>query len=78
MYKLIYRIWLSQILQKVHCEWGEWVAGECSSTCGEGLRTDTRAQVVSAKNGGIECEGEASVTEICHAGDCPPRKLYFL
>ena len=39
------------------------------------MRTDVREQVVSAKNGGIECEGEASITEICHAGvDCPPRK----
>ena len=64
-----------KLLSKVHCEWGEWVVGECSTTCGEGMRTDVREQVVSAKNGGIECEGEASITEICHAGvDCPPRK----
>jgi len=57
----------------VHCEWGEWAVGECSTTCGEGMRTDVREQVVSAKNGGIECDGEASITEICHAGvDCPP------
>ena len=42
------------------------------------MRTDVRQQVVSAKNGGIECEGEASITEICHAGvDCPPRKSSF-
>ena len=65
--------------KKVHCEWGEWVVGECSTTCGEGMRTDVREQVVSAKNGGIECEGEASITEICHAGvDCPPRKIFFI
>ena len=63
--------------QAVHCEWGEWVVGECSATCGEGLRTDVREQVVSAKNGGIECAGEASITERCHAGDCPPRKKYI-
>ena len=43
------------------------------------MRTDVREQVVSAKNGGIECEGEASITEICHAGvDCPPRKSWFI
>jgi len=56
----------------VHCEWGEWVVGECSSTCGDGVRVDTREKTIDARHGGEECTGEASITEHCHAGECPP------
>merc|ERR1712133_90813 len=76
--------WNSDCLPGLICEWDWWWGTDyCEAgpdtvnfewgPCGEGMRTDVREQVVSAKNGGIECEGEASITEICHAGvDCPP------
>lgn len=56
----------------VHCEWGEPVIGECSVTCGEGMRIDTRVKLIEADFGGDDCNGEAFVQEYCHAGDCPP------
>ena len=55
----------------VHCEWGEPVIGECSVTCGEGMRIDTRVKLIEADFGGDDCDGEAFVQEYCHAGDCP-------
>ena len=55
----------------VHCVWNDWVIGDCSVTCGEGVRTNTRTQKEAAQFGGDECEGLASSTESCYDQDCP-------
>ena len=56
---------------KVHCEWNDWIIGDCSETCGGGSRTNTRTQKVSAEHGGDECNGPTSVDESCNVQECP-------
>ena len=55
----------------VDCEWGEWSIGECSKTCGTGMRENVREQKVIAEFGGKECSGPESVTEACNVLECP-------
>ena len=55
----------------VHCEWDDWVIGECNKECGGGMRTNTRTEKVSAEHGGEECPGPASVDESCNVHECP-------
>ena len=55
----------------VHCEWNAWVQGECSQTCGGGVRTNTRTENVEAKHGGEECSGPSSLEESCNTQECP-------
>jgi len=54
----------------VDCVWSDWTIGECSQTCGEGKRTNTRTKVL-AQFGGKECEGEGSAVEDCNLPECP-------
>jgi len=54
----------------VDCVWSEWTIGECSQTCGEGKRNNTRTKVL-AQFGGKECEGEGSAVEDCDLPECP-------
>ena len=54
----------------VHCEWGEWIIGECSEECGEGTRTNTRTLKVPSDYGGKECDGPSSFEETCTLHDC--------
>ena len=61
----------SLVLDAVHCEWNDWVIGDCSVTCGEGIRTNTRTQKEAAQFGGDGCEGLTSSTESCYDQDCP-------
>ena len=61
----------SLVHDAVHCVWNDWVIGDCSVTCGEGVRTNTRTQKEAAQFGGDECEGLASSTESCYDQDCP-------
>lgn len=56
---------------KVHCEWSEWGIGECSVTCGDGSRTNTRKEQTKAKNGGDTCDGDTSKVEPCKDEECP-------
>ena len=56
----------------VGCEWGQWVTGECSATCGEGIQTSTRTILRPAQYGGKACEGETSMEETCSNEECPP------
>ena len=60
---------------KVDCAWDEWLVGECSTSCGEGIRSNSRVKLVEEEFGGF-CDGSASITEPCYPGDCPPRKAY--
>ena len=59
----------------MHCEWDEWVIGECSLTCGGGTRTNTRSEKVEAKHEGEACTGPASITESCNVELCPGNNL---
>ena len=54
----------------VHCEWGEWIIGECSEECGEGTRTNTRTLKVPSDDGGKKCDGPSSFVETCTLQDC--------
>ena len=54
----------------IHCEWDEWVHGECSKTCGTGTRTNTRVKLVEEANGG-SCTGQISEIEECSTNPCP-------
>lgn len=48
-------------------EWSEW--GNCSKSCGEGVRKATRT-CTEAKNGGVECVGETVKEEPCNTDPC--------
>merc|ERR1712080_701981 len=54
----------------IHCEWGEWVAGECSHECGEGTQINTREKLVQEANGGT-CTGKPNETVPCKLKECP-------
>ena len=58
---------------KVNCEWGDWIIGDCSQTCGGGNRTDVRTEKNSATHGGEQCTGPTSITESCNVQECPGR-----
>ena len=55
----------------VHCEWNDWVIGECSKDCGGGTRTNTRTEKLSADHGGDACDGASSIEESCNIQECP-------
>ena len=62
----------------VDCKWGNWTFGECSSSCGGGIRLDTRQELIHATNGGNECTGPSNLTENCNIQECPGKKKFFL
>ena len=68
---------LSKIVYQVDCEWGDWVVGECSITCGGGTRSNTREIKIDAAFGGRQCPGLASITEACNVQECPG-SLFFI
>jgi len=53
----------------IHCEWNDWVLGECSDSCGTGTRTNTRTKSVVEANGGT-CTGQNSEVEACNTNPC--------
>ena len=55
----------------VDCKWGDWSFGECSKSCGGGIRLDTREKVIKVLNGGKDCSGPSNITENCNIHDCP-------
>ena len=57
----------------VNCVWDQWIIGDCSVTCGEGTRTNTRTQNETAQFGGDECDGSTSAIENCKEQECPGR-----
>ena len=48
--------------------------GECSKTCGDGERVNTRDVKVTAAHGGADCIGNSTVTESCIVQQCPGKK----
>ena len=63
----LYSIYVSFIAK---CEWGSWNVGQCSTTCGEGLRIDTRNKTV-IENEGEFCVGKSTKPETCNIRECP-------
>ena len=59
----------SFLVSKIDCEWGEWQVGDCSNTCGIGIRTTKRTKIVEEANGG-KCEGGSTMQESCNEQDC--------
>ena len=59
------------IFHLVHCEWNDFVIGECDKECGGGMRTNTRTEKQGAQHGGEECPGPASIEESCNVQECP-------
>ena len=57
-------------ISAVDCVWGEWILGECSTTCGIGSRLNTRIKLVEEVNGG-SCAGQSTETEDCKLQECP-------
>ena len=55
----------------VDCQWAEWQIGDCSKTCGDGVRENHRNKLTEALFGGALCEGKAKATESCNNGICP-------
>ncbi len=58
----------------VHCEWNDWVYGECSDSCGTGTRNNTRKKSVTEAYGGT-CTGQPTEIEECNKNPCPSKKL---
>ena len=59
------------MFNSVDCEWGQFEIGECSQTCGGGMRTNNRSHIVTAEHGGVECLGPDAVNETCNIQECP-------
>eukprot|EP01127_Copromyxa_protea_P014526 TRINITY_DN4066_c0_g1_i1.p1 TRINITY_DN4066_c0_g1~~TRINITY_DN4066_c0_g1_i1.p1 ORF type:complete len:1449 (-),score=281.84 TRINITY_DN4066_c0_g1_i1:32-4378(-) len=55
----------------VDCVWGEWSDWVCSTTCGEGIKKQTRKPSVVADFGGVECAGPISQVSSCKNEECP-------
>ena len=62
----------------VHCEWNDWIIGECSKSCGGGTRVDTRTVKVEAKHGGDTCPGPTSIEKSCNVQECPGEKMFIV
>ena len=61
----------------VHCEWDDWVKGECSKSCGGGLLTQTRHVKNEAEHGGKECPGVDTLEVSCNVDECPGKYKLF-
>ena len=66
-----------ETLNVVHCEWNDWMLGECSLTCGGGMLTKTRKEKVKAQFGGEECPGPHTIEESCNVQECPGQQKTF-
>ena len=56
----------------VDCVWGnfgDW--GECSVTCGDGIKTRTRNISMPAIGTGANCTDNATEDGTCNDGECP-------
>ena len=57
-------------LYVVDCEWGDWVEGDCSATCGTGEQNNTRTKLVEEAHNGTCTGGYTNVTS-CLVVECP-------
>ena len=58
-------------LISVDCRWSDWTQGECSVTCGDGVRQNHRFKEQVELYGGGRCEGVAAQTKACINRICP-------
>ena len=58
----------------VDCVWGDWVEGDCSTTCGAGQQNMTRVKLVEEAHGGA-CNGELINVTSCLVVECPGKYL---
>ena len=63
--------YINQTLFSVDCRWSNWTLGECSVSCGDGVRENHRFKEQEELFGGAPCEGVASQTEACINRICP-------
>ena len=54
----------------VNCEWGAWSLGDCSTSCGGGVRLNVREKTIQEMYGGT-CEGDPTFEETCNLQECP-------
>ena len=60
----------------VDCQWSDWVVGQCSLSCGGGVRTNTRSEKVVANSGGRKCIGTTSDEEKCNEQNCTGKNFH--
>ena len=66
-------------LVRVDCklsEWTEW--GECSVSCGGGIKTRTKTVLIDAKFGGDECPKDREQIEQCNSQCCVPGMICLM
>ena len=62
---------LRLIFTSENCEWGQWISGPCSATCGsKGVQINTRLKTRIEKYGGI-CLGSSTSSIGCNRIECP-------
>ena len=54
-----------------HCQWNDWIIGNCSKSCGGGIRTNKRTETVLEGHEGAQCDSVTSIEEECNAQECP-------
>ena len=54
--------------------WTDWTQGQCSHSCGEGLRENTRTKITQEQHGG-ECLGNDKEQETCNSTPCTGKLL---
>lgn len=56
----------------IDCAWNVWGGwGQCSRTCGGGVRLREREMLSQASNGGAACPGSPAEILACNVEDCP-------
>ena len=56
------------------CVWGDWVEGDCSTTCGTGQQNMIRVKLVEEAHGGA-CDGDFINVTSCIVVECPGKYL---
>ena len=72
-HKLIRSLFLLQ--RKVQCEWGGWLDGGCSRTCGGGTATMFRTKIQIEV--GTRCKGEHFKQIKCNTEECPGKLALY-
>ena len=54
--------------------WTDWTQGQCSHSCGGGVRENTRKKTTQEQNGG-ECLGNDNEKEACNSTPCSGNTL---
>ena len=55
----------------VNCQWSNWaIHGQCTKTCGGGIQTWIRTELMRASNGGRLCQGSNIKYEVCNVQQC--------